>query len=170
MTNTNTSEEIQPSIGVRDAEELDQWHRNSGASRKRGGQPGNTNNLQHGIYANRFLTPEEKPIFDAIIEQLQDDFVFNKSSDFIQVELVAVYFLKLGRAQEAGDWETAERLDRMIRCHMKDLKTTKITREGTEPQAPETTPAEWATALLEKLAEAEKKGEVQTTDSVKTQE
>ena len=165
----NTQGETQSGIGERDAEELDQWRRNSGVSRKRGGQPGNTSNLQHGIYANRFLTPEEKPLFDAIIDQLQDDFVFNKSSDFIQVELVAVYFLKLGRAQEAGDWETAERLDRMIRCHMKDLKTTKITREGTEPKLPETTPAEWATALLEKLAEAEKKGEVQT-DTAKTQE
>jgi hypothetical protein len=162
MTNTNTSENIQPPIGMRDTEELDQWRRNSGASRKRGGQPGNTNNLQHGIYANRFLTAEEKPIFDAIIEQLQDDFVFNKSSDFIQVELIAVYFLKLGRAQESGDWETAERLDRMIRCHMKDLKTTKITREGTEPKGPETTPAEWATALLEKLAESEKKEKVES--------
>ena len=164
----NTQDETQSGIGERDAEELDQWRRNSGVSRKRGGQPGNTSNLQHGIYANRFLTPEEKPLFDAIIDQLQDDFVFNKSSDFIQVELVAVYFLKLGRAQEAGDWETAERLDRMIRCHMKDLKTTKITREGTEPKLPETTPAEWATALLEKLAEAERKGEVQT-DPQKTQ-
>jgi hypothetical protein len=169
MIMINTQGETQSGIGERDAEELDQWRRNSGVSRKRGGQPGNTSNLQHGIYANRFLTPEEKPLFDAIIDQLQDDFVFNKSSDFIQVELVAVYFLKLGRAQEAGDWETAERLDRMIRCHMKDLKTTKITREGTEPKLPETTPAEWATALLEKLAEAEKKGEVQT-DTAKTQE
>ncbi|MGB9618779.1 MAG: hypothetical protein ACPL7K_00025 [Armatimonadota bacterium] len=156
MTNENTSIDQQPKIGERDAEELDQWRRNSGASRSRGGQPGNTNNLQHGIYANRFLTPEEKPIFDAIIAQLHEDFVFNKSSDFIQVELVAVYFLKLGRAQEVGDWEAAERLDRMIRCHMKDLKTTKLSREGTEPIESQTTPAEWATALLEKLAEAEK--------------
>lgn len=156
MTNTNTSNEQTPIVGERDAEELDQWRRNSGVDRSRGGQPGNTNNLQHGIYANRFLTPEEKPIFDAIIAQLHEDFVFNKSSDFIQVELVAVYFLKLGRAQEAGDWDAAERLDRMIRCHMKDLKTTKITREGTEPSEPQTTPAEWATALLERLAESER--------------
>lgn len=156
MTDKNTPTDQPRVIGERDAEELDQWHRNSGASRNRGGQPGNINNLQHGIYANRFLSPEERPIFDAIIEQLHEDFVFNKSSDFMQVELVAVYFLKLGRAQEAGDWDAAERLDRMIRCHLKDLKATKIAREGEEPKGPETTPAEWATALLEKLAEAEK--------------
>ncbi len=93
---------------------------------------GNLNALEHRIYADRFLSPDEKKLFDVIIEQLHDDFVFNKSSDLIQVELVEVYFLKLGRTQEAGDWETSERLDRMIRCHMKNLKTTKITREGTE--------------------------------------
>ena len=112
----------------------------------------NTNALRHGIYADRFLSDEERPLFDAIIAQLHEDFVFNKSSDFMQVELVAVYFLKLGRAQEAGDWDAAEKLDRMIRCHLKDLKATKIAREGEEPKGPETTPAEWATALLEKLA------------------
>jgi len=170
MTDKNTPTEQQARIGERDAEELDQWRRNSGANRSPGGQPGNTNNLQHGIYANRFLSPEERPIFDAIIAQLQEDFVFNKSSDFIQVELVAVYFLKLGRAQEAGDWEAAERLDRMIRCHMKDLKTTKLTREGTEPIESQTTPAEWATPLLEKLAEAEKAKAESEAEPEKTQE
>jgi hypothetical protein len=167
MTKTNTSTDQPQVIGERDAEELDQWRRNSGA-RRPGAPDGNTNALKHGVYANRFLTPEEQPIFDAIIEHLHEDFVFNKSSDFMQVELVAVYFLKLGRAQEAGDWDAAERLDRMIRCHLKDLKATKIAREGEEPKGAETTPAEWTTALLEKLAEAEKaRGE---SESEKTQE
>lgn len=156
MSDTNTSENLTELLGAREAEELDRWRRNSGVKRCPIGAPkGNTNNLQHGIFANRFLSPEEKPLFDIIITQLHEDFVFNKSSDFIQVELVAVYFLKLGRAQEAGDWDAAERLDRMIRCHMKDLKTTKLSREGSEPAQPETTPAEWATALLEKLKESE---------------
>ena len=158
-----------PKSGSRDAEELERWRRNSGSSSGPGAPRGNTNNLQHGVYANRFLTEEEKPLFDAIIEQLHQDFVFNKSSDFMQVELVAVYFLKLGRAQEAGDWDAAERLDRMIRCHLKDLKATKIAREGEEPKGPETTPAEWATALLEKLAEAEKNGRGKS-ETEKTQE
>lgn len=171
MADKNTPNEELPQIGERDTEELDQWRRNSGAPRHPGGAPkGNTNNLQHGIYANRFLSEEERPIFDAIIAQLHEDFVFNKSSDFIQVELVAVYFLKLGRAQDAGDWEAAERLDRMIRCHMKDLKTTKLTREGTEPIELQTTPAEWATALLEKLAEAEKEKAESEAEPGKTQE
>lgn len=144
-------------IGSDEQSKLDRWSRNADVKRLPGAQPGNTNKLKHGIYADRFLSEEEKKLFDVIIEQLQDDFIFNKSSDFLQVELVGVYFVKLGRAQEIGDHDAAEKLDRMIRCHLKDLKTTKIVREGTEPKLPETTPAEWATALLEKLVESEKK-------------
>ncbi len=149
---------VEDRVGSEDRARAERWERNGGVRRRPGAPQGNTNALKHGVYADRFLSTEEKPLFDAIIEQLHQDFVFNKSSDFMQVELVAVYFLKLGRAQEAGDWDAAERLDRMIRCHLKDLKATKIAREGDEPKGPETTPAEWATALLEKLAEAEKNG------------
>jgi len=93
-------------------------------------------------------------MFDAIIDRLNQDFEFNKSSDFLQVELVGVYSVKLVRAQIEGNTDAAEKLDRMIRCHMKDLKTTKIAREGEEPKGPQTSPAEWAAALLEKVAEA----------------
>ncbi|MHB1000780.1 MAG: hypothetical protein ACYC27_16180 [Armatimonadota bacterium] len=156
-------------IGSEDRAKAERWERNGGVQRSVGAPKGNLNALKHGIYADRFLSPDEKKLFDVIIEQLHDDFVFNKSSDFLQVELVGVYFVKLGRAQEAGDHDAAERLDRMIRCHLKDLKTTKITREGTEPKLPETTPAEWATALLEQYAESEKKSKG-TAEPEKTEE
>ena len=73
-------------------------------------------------------------MFDVIIERLHHDFQFNKSSDFLQVELVGVYSVKLVRAQMEGNADAAEKLDRMIRCHMKDQKTTKIAREGEEPK------------------------------------
>jgi hypothetical protein len=151
-------------IGSEDAKRLERWHRNADVKRGPGAPVDNTNALRHGIYADRFLSEDERPVFDAIISQLHEDFVFNKSSDFMQVELVAVYFLKLGRAQEAGEWDAAEKLDRMIRCHLKDLKATKIAREGEEPKGPETTPAEWATALLEKLRESEAKASGESTE------
>ena len=160
-------DKVKPRIGKHDAGQLDRWHRNATSQpeilataevqTRRNPYEGNQNSLVHGIYADRFLSPEERPLFEAIIGQLYQDFVFNKSSDFMQVKQVAVYFLKLGRAQEAGDWDAAERLDRMIRCHLKDLKATKIAREGEVPRGPGTTPAEWATALLEKVAESQKK-------------
>ncbi len=143
-------------VGAQDTARVERWRR-SGADRSAGGAPlGSHNAMKHGIYADRFLSADERVIFDSITAQLQEDFVFNKSSDFMQVELVAVYFLKLGRAQEAEDWDGAERLDRMIRCHLKDLKATKISREGDEPRGLQTTPAEWATALLERVTESER--------------
>lgn len=140
-----------------DKENLDRWHRNQGKTeppKNKGGAPeGNKNRLKHGIFADRCLTPEEKQMFDVLIERLHQDFQFNKSSDFIQVELVGVYSVKLVRAQMEGNTQAAESLDRMIRCHMKDLKTTKVAREGEEPKGPQTSPAEWAAELLNKVSE-----------------
>lgn len=125
---------------------------------------GNAHNFRHGIFSNSFLTEEERSQFQAIISQLYQDFVFNKSSDFYQVEIVALYMLKLRRAMELEDYDSAEKLDRLLRAHLRELKTTKLTREGDKPAGPETSPAEWATALLEKarsldIAASEKPGQ-----------
>lgn len=118
---------------------------------------GNVNALKHGIFANRILNEEEKELFDTMVEKLHEDFQFNKSSDFLQVELVGVYSVKLMRAQMEGNTDAAERLDRMIRAHMRELKTTKISREGEQPQQSQTSPAEWAAALLDRVAEITEK-------------
>jgi uncharacterized protein YjcR len=138
-------------------EGLERWRRNEGEprlpeKRSKGAPEKNLNALKHGIFADRILNEDEKEIFNGIIERLCTDFVFNRSSDFIQVELIGIYSVKLMRAQQAGDIDAAEKIDRMIRCHMKDLKTTKIAREGEEPKAPQTSPAEWASALIEKVS------------------
>ena len=63
--------------------------------------------------------------------------------------LVAMYFIKLGRAEEAGEWDVALKIDQALRCNLKELKMTKIAREGDEPSGTESTPAEWATSLLQ---------------------
>ena len=93
-------DKAQDRIGKHDAGQLKRWHRNAAPAQEvrkaakartgSGAVPGNQNSLRHGIYADRFLSPEERPLFEAIIGQLYQDFVFNKSSDFMQVELVAV--------------------------------------------------------------------------------
>jgi len=116
----------------------------------------NTNNLQHGTYANRFLDVEERDMFDALVVKLKADFRFNGNSSFMQVELAAMYFLKLGRAEEAGEWDTALKIDQALRCHLKDLKMTKIAREGEEPRGIESTPAEWVTSLLQEWEKSRK--------------
>ncbi|HPG67001.1 MAG TPA: hypothetical protein PLO37_09175 [Candidatus Hydrogenedentes bacterium] len=135
-------------------EEMDRWHRNEGKTappKKRMGPPdGNLNPMKHGIFANKCLNAEERASFDELIERLYQDFEFNKSSDFLQLELVAIYSVKRMRAQVEGNVDAAQKLDPMIRAHMKDLKATKIAREGDQLRGLQTTPADWATELLEK--------------------
>ena len=135
--------------------DIKRWHRNEGASapKKGPGPPeGNLNPMKHGIFANKCLSEEERQFFDELIQRLYQDFEFNKSSDFLQLELVAIYSVKLMRAQVEGNVDAAQKLDMMIRAHMKDLKATKIAREGDQPRGPQTTPADWATELLEKTS------------------
>jgi len=139
MAEIMANDKAKSKIGKHDAGQLDRWHRNATKTRiGKGAAPGNRNSLVHGIYADRFLSPEERPLFETIITQL------------------------------SGDWDAAEKLDRMIRCHLKDLKATKIAREGETAKGPETTPAEWATALLEKLVESQKKPAKKTAKRKKT--
>jgi len=124
----------------------------------RGAPSGNTNRLKHGAYANRFLSLEEQEVFHELVGNLREDFAFNASSDFIQVELAGIYFLKIGRAVGDDNIEAAHKLDQMLRGHLKDLRATRFSRDTSQAREPATTPAEWATALLERFAEAERKG------------
>lgn len=144
-------------LNKKEQEELGRWHRNVGKvdsnelrSKK---MAGNLNAIKHGLFASHILKPEEKVLFDTLIEKLYEGFQFNKSSDFLQVELIGVYSVKLMRAQMEGNADASEKLDRMIRAHMRELKTTKISREGEQPLEAQTSPAEWASALLDKAAE-----------------
>ncbi len=143
-------------IGESERRDVEVFRRATSEHKTAGAPEGNANSLQHGAYANRFLSDEERVLFDGLIAKLRNDFKFNESSDFIQVELVAIYYLKLGRAQETGDWDTAQKIDQMLRCHLKDLKATKIAREGEESWGLDTTPAEWASALLKRWDESKK--------------
>lgn len=147
-------------LNKKERNDMVKWHINEGVAfppEKESGAAGNLYALKHGIFANKILTPDEKELFDVLIEKLYGDFQFNRSSDFLQVELVGVYSVKLMRAQVEGNADAAEKLDRMIRAHMRELKTTKIAREGEQPQKSQTSPAEWASALLDKAAEVTEK-------------
>jgi hypothetical protein len=129
---------------------------------------GNLHALKHGIFANRIMDERELEIFTAIIAQLEEDYVFNRSVDFIQLELVGIYFLQLGRAILAERWDAADTIDRMLRSHLKELKATKRVREGDGPIHPGTTPAEWATDLLERLAAQPVNQETNSSDAQRT--
>jgi len=113
------------------------------------------NNLKHGIFANRILDAEEQERFDAVVERVRKDFPLNSSSDVIAVEAMGMAFIRYCRAMREGNADAAEKLDRIVRGHLKDLKATKIAREGGAPTL-KTTPAEWATQLLEDVKAADK--------------
>jgi len=114
------------------------------------------NGLKHGFFAKRILNEDEQRLFDDIVAQLHQDFVLNESSDVIAIEAMGLALVQLSRAIEGGNVQAAETFDRMVRSHLKDLKATKLAREGETSTNLNTSPAEWATALLEKIRKSEK--------------
>ena len=108
---------------------------------------GNLNAMIHGAYVDRILTDEEQRLYDSFIKQIHEDFAFNSSSDEVAVLMAAMSFVQFCRAQQAGKEDAAEKQARIIRNMLKDLKATKLSREG-ETVNLATTPAEWAAALL----------------------
>jgi len=122
-----------------------------------GGVKGNLNGMVHGAYVKRVLNEDEQRIHDDFLARLHADFTLNDSSDEIAVRMAAISYVQFLRAQEAGKEEAANIQARIVRESLKDLKATKITREG-EGLDIKTTPAEWAAALLEEVKAARKAG------------
>ena len=151
-------------------ENIERWQRAEGKAvpPKRMGPPlGHTNAMKHGIFANKCLDEEERVLFQEVIERLYQDFEFNRSSDYIQLEFIAINTVKYMRAIAEGNLDAAQKLDGMIRAHLKDLKTTKLAREGDQPTGPQTTPADWAADLLRKSDEQAESQKPRKTGSAK---
>ena len=143
-------------LNRRDQEEMERWQRAEGKAeppKKRGAPLNHLNPMTHGIFANKCLDDEERVLFREVIDRLYQDFEFNRSSDYIQLEFIAINTVKYMRAIAEGNMDAAQKLDGMIRAHLKDLKTTKLAREGDQPTGPQTTPADWAADLLRKSDE-----------------
>ena len=121
---------------------------------KGGGRPGNLNGLKHGAYVRKMLTDEEREVFDVLLEGIQRDFDLNASTDQAQASMAAFYYAKwhcavLGNAEAAvGNYDVLFR--KQIEC----LKATRAQRDTSA--GPQTTPAEWAVALLASVKRGEK--------------
>ena len=102
--------------------DVEQFHRLNANRRGPGAPEGNTNRLRHGIYANRFFSEEEQAVYGNVIGSLRNDYPLDEDSDFVHVELAAIYYLKLGRAMDHKDYYAAQKLDGMLRGHLKDLR------------------------------------------------
>jgi len=138
---------------------LQRWTR---TTQRKGGEPTAlaqvSRGLKHGIFAFRIIGEEEQLLFSELIEAFRKEFVLNQSVDFIQLELACIYGLQLFRAIAAQNWEAAERVDRLMRHHLSDLKSTKRVREGEGAVGEQISPAEWATELLERVRQARARG------------
>ena len=128
---------------------------------------GNLNSMSHGAYVKRVLNEEEQRIHDGFIARIRGDFTLNDSSDEIAVEMAAISYIQFLRAQKAGNEDAANVQARIVRDSLKDLKATKITREG-ETKGLTTTPAQWAAELIQEVCKAsiedDGKGEKDATD------
>jgi len=110
---------------------------------------GNNNALKHGAYVKKMLTDEEKAIFEDALAAIHKDFELNESTDLMQAAMAAFYYAKwhcavLGNADAAvGNYDV------LFRKQLECLKTTRVQRDTSGGQ--QTTPAEWAVALLESV-------------------
>ncbi|MHB9124581.1 MAG: helix-turn-helix domain-containing protein [Armatimonadota bacterium] len=103
-----------------------------------------------GLYADRMLRLGERELYDEVIKNLRADYAAITNTHTLHLELAAVYYVKLVQAQAEGDWEQAERFDRMMQSHLKELKAAKKKQESEQKYKTGDTPAEWAAEMVEK--------------------
>jgi transposase len=104
-----------------------------------------------GLYADRMLRLGERDLYNEIIKNLRDDYAAITNTHALHLELAAVYYVKLVGAQTDADWEQAERFDRMMQSHLKELKAAKKKQESQRGRKTGDTPAERAAAIVEAL-------------------
>ena len=78
--------------------------------------------------SRRLLGPEDRKAFNGFLRLLHDDCGCPDEIDAIELlhmELVALYLVKLIAAENAGNMEVAECLDRMICLHLKALRPAR---------------------------------------------
>ncbi len=138
-------------LGTEDIKRLKIWRNNEGTinlnKKKSGGQPGNINAVRSGMFVNKCLDEKERILFDKVVNNLINELDIKYTTDLMQVELSGLYFLKALRAVELSEGDSAERLDRMLRMHLKDLKATRIVREESNKNTGNS-PAEWISAFM----------------------
>ncbi len=120
-----------------------------------GGKPGNLNALKHGAYVKKLLTDEEKVIFEFALESIHSDFELNQSTDLMQASMAAFYFTKWHCAVMGNADAAIGNFDVLFRKQLEALKATRVQRDTST--GTNTTPAEWAVALLARVKESKEK-------------
>ncbi|HOZ49559.1 MAG TPA: hypothetical protein PK468_23350 [Candidatus Hydrogenedentes bacterium] len=128
-------------------------------------QAGNKFGYKHGAYASAFVLPEEKEQFLALRLEIARDFKNETGPDTAMLDAAALLFMRHGRAVVAGEQDLANKTMASILAMLDRLKATKVSREGDKPSHGETTPAEWASALLADKSGASQKNADKTSDN-----
>lgn len=131
-----------------------------------GGQPGNLNGMKHGAYVKRLLDDRDREIFNETLEAIRRDFELNDSTDQLQAVMASFYYAKWHRAAEANADAAIAHFDILMRKQLESLKMMRVQRDT--PSGPQTTPAEWAVALLERVRQF--KNEPSSPASVESEE
>ena len=134
------------------------WHggRSTGPRTREGKAASSQNALKQGIYVERILNDGERQVYAAMVEDLSREYGLDGSSDRSSVEAFGMAFVQLVRAMKAGHAQAAAVFDRRMRHHLNALKGDDDARTR-ETADVETTPAERATALVEKGRKADHK-------------
>ena len=111
--------------------------------------------LRHGISCEKLLDNTEREIFYTLIELFDANYEFNKSADWMSVELANLYFVQIIRAVAAANTLAVIQFDNLLRGHLREMKASKRGREGDEVKRGDgMSPDQWAAALIAKVAEA----------------
>ncbi|MHB1459437.1 MAG: helix-turn-helix domain-containing protein [Armatimonadota bacterium] len=111
--------------------------------------------FRRGTYPDRMLRLGERELYDEVIANLQTEYSTKVGNPSLHMQLAAVYSVKLIGAQTNGDWEEAERFDRMMQSHLRHLKSAKKKQEIEEARKTGDTPAEVAANIVEALRKEE---------------
>jgi hypothetical protein len=115
-----------------------------------GGPPkGNTNGLIHGAYVKKLLDEVDEKLFDSTLAAIQKDFDLNDSTDQIQAVMAAFYFTRWYRGIKGDSESAVGNYDVLLRKQLESLKATRAQRDTGGGE--QTSPAEWAVALLERV-------------------
>lgn len=131
-------------------------------------KPGNKVAYKHGAYSAAFVQPEEKEQFLALRHEIARDFKNETGPDTAMLDAAALLFMRHGRAVIAGEQDLANKTMASILAMLDRLKATKVSREGDKPSHGETTPAEWASALLAGKSDAPRENAGKRSDNTET--
>ena len=105
MSTRKRKEEELDSVTVYECRNIPSWHHQQESTVAGRDTVSTPNAMIHGVYASQFLTSAEQVLFDDIIERFHDEYELNSVADFMQLDLVCLLYLHMGRAIAGEDWD-----------------------------------------------------------------